>query len=536
MRKPMRIKELAVCALAALVVFAGTGCKQKPKTDPEACEVPTPHIGAHFTQEWIDSHVEGLESIDPENCESRYCYACHVSAAPHKPGMVARHINEYKADPKSCLACHDHYDSCNECHQAKWAHDKNTNKWDEHGKFFNVDKPGQRTNASCAACHTVDYCNNGECHKTMVDDHAKGWSYTHPMVAKKENQKCRDCHTHSFCITCHQKKIYRYHDSTWGVSHQTSIQRLSKDKSKALKESCGNCHATEFCQKCHVRDSKKFKYHDRADWRTNHTKQAKKEEASCIACHGNMKFSPLCQSCHGYALPHPEEVLKNHGPILRKNPSECTKCHKSDFCDKCHAKSPPASHSAKDYVKNHKADAAGNVEFCNACHNIEGKKCKACHSLIPHPKDYLKTHGKEAAEKSTQCSFCHDQKFCDDCHKKSKPADHKKANFKMKHGPEARANNARCVGCHAKSYCDTCHGGGAYPHADDIASNHGDLANKQFKRCAICHKTADCENCHSDIKPADHNEDFMSSHGPAAKAKNALCMLCHKKDYCAQCH
>ncbi|HOO56081.1 MAG TPA: hypothetical protein PLN69_04610 [bacterium] len=445
----IRVKFLNTTALVFLVLISASICGCKIRTGGLGCEVPelTP---TEISDEWIESHKANLTNISPDDCEERYCYACHVSADPHEPGMVDRHIKEYEADPKSCLHCHDHYDSCNECHQATWAHNKNTNKWPEHKEFFTE---GERTNKSCSACHAIEFCNNPACHggEEVISDHGKNWNYSHPMAAKKHNKSCAQCHSHGFCITCHQKNIFQFHDSTWGLKHGEEIAKLSKDIVMAGEQSCGNCHATKFCMECHDDMKTPFKYHDRKDWTMNHSTEATENEAFCISCHNYHS----CNKCHK-TLPHPENYTDTHGAEAMEKLDSCMKCHQQEYCADCHSKTPPKSHLNKNFKTDHAAAAAPDSKSCFTCH-VKSKDCDSCHSYIPHPGDYMdgSKHGADAVLKTADCARCHNRDTCLACHDGMKPSSHSE-DYMTEHGEDAK-NRALCSFCHADDYCSQCH-------------------------------------------------------------------------------
>jgi hypothetical protein len=54
----------------------------------------------------------------------------------------------------------------------------------------------------------------------------------------------------------------------------------------------------------------------------------------CNTCHTE-KF---CSDCHGLPMPHPEDFLKNHGTLGKKDAKVCETCHgdASVSCDACH--------------------------------------------------------------------------------------------------------------------------------------------------------------------------------------------------------
>ncbi|MDO8964216.1 MAG: hypothetical protein Q7W30_06965, partial [Coriobacteriia bacterium] len=150
---------------------------------------------------------------------------------------------------------------------------------------------------------------------------------------------------------------------------------------------------------------------------------------------------------------------------------------------------------------------------------------------------------------------CHKQKFCLDCHTKTKPfpTSHKAGTWlhrankdpfagdKALHAKNAVASPAACEICHGvggtkSKFCQSCH---KYdmPHADNFKKFHGQTGRKNIKQCGFCHQFKEtCSNCHH--KGSSVKVSWIKLHGgQVAKEGGESCLAkCHKQDFCVGCH
>ncbi|MBI2843557.1 MAG: cytochrome b N-terminal domain-containing protein [Armatimonadetes bacterium] len=225
----------------------------------------------------------------------------------------------------------------------------------------------------------------------------------------------------------------------------------------------------------------------------------------------------------------------NHKFEVRKDPSQCQKCHEPEFCQTCHSKRRPDSH-LNDWLKAHFGTAREKPEYCRVCH--EESFCTSCHENFLHTSDWLKArHAAAALKDPDMCGNCHQEVLCETCHRGAKPAMHT-ADWNVRHAGVARAGTGQCWMCHKQESCDACHGV-RVPHGAGWMSEHGKIAIEQPGKCARCHTSGkrDCRNCHrGGLKPSFHTVSFMRDHSGRGGDHPTLCSLCHGRDSCNRCH
>lgn len=90
---------------------------------------------------------------------------------------------------------------------------------------------------TCATCH-----DRVEAPVT----HEAGWLATHGQQAAFEAASCRDCHSRSTCVECHDRRenVSRsVHDAAWLTVHGIVA--------RASPAGCDTCHAQSECTSCH---------------------------------------------------------------------------------------------------------------------------------------------------------------------------------------------------------------------------------------------------------------------------------------------
>jgi hypothetical protein len=254
-----------------------------------------------------------------------------------------------------------------------------------------------------------------------------------------------------------------------------------------------------------------------------HATSAAADPESCAVCHGeggpNAKF---CKNCHGYEMPHPADFKKFHAKTGSKNPKSCQRCHTLR-------------------------------ELCSNCHHIGSSTTKP----------WLNVHGSSVATNGTTSCFekCHQQKYCVDCHQKSKvvPASHKGKKFvrdmstaKAQHVQLYEKDASQCVLCHtgkaeelpSSKFCAGCHKL-PMPHPDNFGAKgkgNGGEHQKLFEEkkttkgvCTNCHLPTFCNSCHHE--GSDPKTPWLKQH-PALVKKNGAqgCFDCHEETFCSYCH
>lgn len=230
-----------------------------------------------------------------------------------------------------------------------------------------------------------------------------------------------------------------------------------------------------------------------------------------------------------------EQWYIDHKFEVRKDPSQCAKCHEPRFCQTCHSKRRPDSH-LKDWLKFHFGTAQEKPEYCHVCH--EDSFCADCHDTMLHTPDWLSAkHAAAAAKHPKMCANCHQKVLCQTCHQGAKPASHD-ARWVATHGATARAGAGTCRTCHKQETCNNCHGL-PLPHPAGWTGEHGKQAMSDPALCSKCHaanKATDCARCHDRVKPDFHTAEFRKSHSKAAERQEKLCQLCHSANGCDNCH
>jgi mono/diheme cytochrome c family protein len=231
-----------------------------------------------------------------------------------------------------------------------------------------------------------------------------------------------------------------------------------------------------------------------------------------------------------------EQWYIDHKFEVRKDPSQCGKCHDPEFCQTCHSKRRPDSH-LNNWLKFHFGTAREKPEYCRVCH--EQSFCDSCHRTLMHSATWLKSgHASGALKNPGICQNCHHQVMCDTCHQGAKPENHT-ADWLGNHGSVARNNTTVCEGCHRTETCKSCHGV-IMPHPADWISRHGRFAEADARLCARCHNGAgkgpNCTSCHATLRPSFHTANWVQTHPKMAMEKRQLCSMCHAESFCNACH
>jgi len=248
----------------------------------------------------------------------------------------------------------------------------------------------------------------------------------------------------------------------------------------------------------------------------------------CSTCHVIDKF---CADCHGMEMPHPEEFkTKSHPELVKTKLAKCELCHNLKKT---------------------------NSQFCNDCHHGTAS------NWTYDPKVKWGTqHAKAVSANGVAGCLgkCHEQKFCVDCHTKTKPlpSSHKDAKWLRdkltvtkypgtaaapsgKHALAATKAIDSCDVCHGPGgtnakFCKSCHGM-EMPHPDTFKKNHVS-GRKTPATCAKCHTFRElCSDCHH--TGAKNGVAWQKQHPVAvASGGTAQCFeKCHEdKQFCVTCH
>lgn len=273
---------------------------------------------------------------------------------------------------------------------------------------------------------------------------------------------------------------------------------------------------------------KKPQSHFEEGWLTGHKYEVRKDPTQCSSCHK----PEFCQTCHQKRRPdsHMNQWIKSHFGTATEKPEYCAVCHRRSFCTNCHK---DVLHTAK-WISQHKRGFAKRPGICQECHTTDF--CVACHKGAEpqsHVPNWIHLH--QRADPRT-CNVCHAKDFCSSCHKGAKPDTHNEQ-WPKTHG---RSAGAGCQQCHTQKFCASCHKV-EIPHPARWKSRlHQPVARENPAVCATCHQQSFCLKCHTRQKPASHTPQWKAIHGGRVKEmSDAACLSCHGKGSriaCLNCH
>lgn len=241
----------------------------------------------------------------------------------------------FDEDP-SCFYCHKETDqqvfpakeNCLDCHDEEFYQDITFPGIRTHGPVWALNHrgPAKAGTLNCSYCHDQSYCM--ECHKAgfademgelgnnMVNVHRSEFHVTHPIAARTDPQLCSSCHESKFCVECH----------TRFAPEDLAIQ--SHRKGWSLLEVVGTPHenfSLDMCQQCHPNSV--LPAHE---WYSNHAREARKNLATCQACHPE---GDICLTCHSARTglrvnPHPRDWGDMKDRLREASDNRtCRKCH-----------------------------------------------------------------------------------------------------------------------------------------------------------------------------------------------------------------
>ncbi|WP_429885292.1 cytochrome c3 family protein [Geoalkalibacter halelectricus] len=217
------------------------------------------HLEDYFPGISCDAcHLPDAPSIIPDKA---VCLDCHDpeygemttlgAIKTHGPVWALNHRSEAKSGAMDCAACHQQ-SFCLDCHKAGFA--------DEQGDFGNA----------------------------MINVHSSDFHITHPIAARTNQQLCASCHESSFCMDCHADFRGRTgraggpsHTRTFGLGFNGDIDAIHAGMTAGTN-----------CDSCHLQGSVAPNFHD---WSVNHAREARRNLATCQACHPQ---GDVCLSCH----------------------------------------------------------------------------------------------------------------------------------------------------------------------------------------------------------------------------------------------
>ena len=235
-----------------------------------------------------------------------------------------------------------------------------------------------QTNHADYASMEIKDCN--ACHKAsdVSLTHGSFWVTNHRLYAEKQPHNCKDCHKRSFCADCHygggiddDLNRSQFGPDYMPRSHVTDWREIHPIKALDDPRSCERCHnAVKFCQACH----NKFNPNDlmvkshRRGWSDLEVKQ------------GGPKHSIFntaqCPTCHPNSLVPAHQWSSAHAQEARRNLASCQACHSDgQVCLKCHSAA-----SGLRVSPHPKGWASIKGKLAGASNN---KTCLKCHITVP---------------------------------------------------------------------------------------------------------------------------------------------------------
>ena len=173
---------------------------------------------------------------------------------------------------------------------------------------------------------------------------------------------CTACHNHAQdyavgrCTPCH-RDLRKYEKPVKEYTHEANFLQTHGNWAKQSVTTCASCHDQTMCSQCHTATTRPMppsvqfpekvasEFIHRGDWIARHSMEAGADPTSCSKCHG----TGYCQSCHAFQGiapggatvrdPHPSNWLAFHGSVARQNILSCAGCHNqgaNSLCVACH--------------------------------------------------------------------------------------------------------------------------------------------------------------------------------------------------------
>lgn len=259
-----------------------------------------------------------------------------LTAVPAMSAEFNHRSHDSYLDEVDCATCHiDDAKSitpamsvCLGCHEQPFVDQVELPTLNTHGPVWSLNhRAAAKSNSiDCASCHQQSDCldchaagngdEQGELGNNMINVHRADFRFTHVIAGRNNQQRCTSCHESRFCNDCHDQfapedLTIESHRKGWS---SISVAGTAHDQFAA--DSCKSCHSDSV-----------LPVHD---WSSSHAREARKNLASCQACHpeGN-----TCLKCHsatsGLGInPHPSgwddfaDRLKN-----ASSGKTCRKCH-----------------------------------------------------------------------------------------------------------------------------------------------------------------------------------------------------------------
>jgi hypothetical protein len=343
-------RQLPLLVLAA--ALAATGCMKGKKV--EAAKAP---------QKRADTEFMHAPHLDAASCED-----CHTGI-DKATTLAQRHL----PTKEKCAECHDdkregpspqsippaRLSFSHAAHLPKITAKEKCGVC--HVKLPEMGEP--RVGPSMEACtschkHQLDY-DQGRCRPCHLDmrglepakyfTHAGDWKRLHGTLAKPSAESCAQCHDQTYCSECHAATTTPARPSIVfperverDFIHRGDYVSRHMIEAQANPASCQKCHGPKFCEACHEQQNLQGvllsggRNPHPAGWMDQasgefHGDSARRNAASCAACHDQPASQNACVACHRVGgsggNPHPPNWSSRHDTDDIGKNAMCRACH-----------------------------------------------------------------------------------------------------------------------------------------------------------------------------------------------------------------
>ncbi|MBL8951002.1 MAG: cytochrome C [Myxococcaceae bacterium] len=302
------------------------GAEKGEKVDP-AASCDTCHLGVDkkakkvtATAVWPTPNLIFNHKIHFEKEKGIACERCHFGATGKGMEEVDLSTRYQLPKMKTCLECHN----------------------------------GSSAPADCRTCHVTDPSGRLQIAFATATlrpmqgdplglDHGPRFELTHGTRAKLDRRACADCHTDSYCATCHDslQKPISVHPNDYITLHPTQARMDSLQ--------CDSCHRYQsFCAACHERVG--------------------------IGMSADPTLRARNLQVHSEAFKNGRGSPEHHGIAASRNINQCIACHREESCTKCHASTTvPGSQIVNPHPN-------GFGSRCRALRQANDRGCAKCHT------------------------------------------------------------------------------------------------------------------------------------------------------------
>jgi hypothetical protein len=173
--------------------------------------------------------------IDADEISEDTCGTCHVEkdleaiGMGPKPKKVTRGVFMHTAALEG---------KCASCHGNLLAEGAERVPVLTRSRVIDMRETGHAMNLECTDCH--EYLDPD----WMPENHLKGWTRRHGVLAQEEDAVCSACHHDTACRECHQSQQPASHNNLWRL--RTHGIEATWDRKR-----CQTCHQDDFCVACH---------------------------------------------------------------------------------------------------------------------------------------------------------------------------------------------------------------------------------------------------------------------------------------------